>query len=69
MEEPRETVDLRAARSTAEAVAEEWGLSLGAPFALARYSYVAPVVGRDAVLKVPHPFTTELTSLKAQVDT
>jgi streptomycin 6-kinase len=32
-------------------VAAEWGLELGAPFALSRYSYVAPV-GNDAVLKV-----------------
>ena len=50
MEEP--VVDLQNARSTAEAAALEWGLSLGAPFALSRYSYVAPVVGMDAVLKV-----------------
>ena len=45
-------VDLRAARATAEAVAGEWGLSLRAPFPLSRYSFVAPVTGLDAVLKV-----------------
>ncbi len=32
-------------------VAAEWGLELGPPFALSRYSYVAPA-GDDAVLKV-----------------
>lgn len=32
-------------------VASEWGLELGPPFALSRYSYVAPA-GDDAVLKV-----------------
>jgi streptomycin 6-kinase len=49
MEEPR--VDLTETRATAEEVAAEWGLTLGAPFTLSRYSYVAPV-GADAVLKV-----------------
>jgi streptomycin 6-kinase len=44
-------VDLRAAQTTAEAVAAEWGLSLAAPFSLSRYSYAAPVHGLDAVLK------------------
>jgi streptomycin 6-kinase len=44
-------VDLTGTQATAEAVAAEWGLELGAPFALSRYSYVAPV-GDDAVLKV-----------------
>ena len=44
-------VDLTETQATAEAVAAEWGLELGAPFALSRYSYVAPV-GDDAVLKV-----------------
>lgn len=44
-------VDLTAAQATAEAVAAEWGLTLGAPFSLSRYSYVAPV-GDDLVLKV-----------------
>lgn len=47
--EPR--VDLAETRSTAEEVAGAWGLTLGTPFALSRYSYVAPV-GGDAVLKV-----------------
>jgi streptomycin 6-kinase len=44
-------VDLTETKATAEAVAGEWGLELGSPFALSRYSYVAPV-GDDAVLKV-----------------
>ena len=44
-------VDLTATQSTAEAVAAEWGVTLGTPFALSRYSYVAPV-GADRVLKV-----------------
>src|SRR5437764_11934040 len=38
-------------RAIAAQVAAEWGLELGEPFALSRYSYVAPV-GDDAVLKV-----------------
>jgi streptomycin 6-kinase len=36
---------------TAHVAAAEWGLTLGPPFTLARYSYVAPA-GDDAVLKV-----------------
>lgn len=44
-------VDLTATQATAEAVAAEWGVELGLPFALSRYSYVAPVAD-DAVLKV-----------------
>lgn len=44
-------VDLTETRARAEAVAAEWGLSLGEPFALSRYSYVAPV-GDELVLKV-----------------
>jgi streptomycin 6-kinase len=44
-------VDLTGTQVTAERAAREWGLELGAPFALSRYSYVAPV-GDDAVLKV-----------------
>jgi streptomycin 6-kinase len=44
-------VDLAATVEIAHAVAAEWGLELGEPFALSRYSYVAPV-GDDAVLKV-----------------
>ena len=35
-------------------VAAEWAVELGEPFALARYSYVAPA-GEDAVLKVTPP--------------
>jgi streptomycin 6-kinase len=38
-------------KAIAEAVAVEWGLELGEPYALSRYSYVAPV-GEDRVLKV-----------------
>ena len=44
-------IDLTATQATAEGVAAEWGLELGSPFALSRYSYVAPV-GDDVVLKV-----------------
>ena len=44
-------IDLRPLARTAREVAAEWGLELGPPFALARYSYVAPA-GRGAVLKV-----------------
>ncbi|MCW2963469.1 MAG: aminoglycoside resistance protein [Actinomycetia bacterium] len=44
-------VDLSTTKSTAEEVAVEWGLELGEPFTLSRYSYVAPV-SADAVLKV-----------------
>jgi streptomycin 6-kinase len=43
-------VDLTNARATAERVAAEWGLELGEPFALSRYSFTAPA--GDAVLKV-----------------
>jgi streptomycin 6-kinase len=43
--------DLEPLALIAAEVAAEWGLELGPPFALARYSYVAPV-GEDAVLKV-----------------
>ena len=46
-----ELPDLGRMKSTAEAVAIDWGLELGEPFALSRYSYVAPV-GADSVLKV-----------------
>ena len=35
-------------------MAEEWGVPLGSPFRLARYSFVAPA-GCDAVLKVTPP--------------
>jgi streptomycin 6-kinase len=44
-------VDLSTTKATAEEVAAEWGLQLGEPFKLSRYSYVAPVAA-DAVLKV-----------------
>jgi streptomycin 6-kinase len=38
-------------QAIAEAVALDWGFELGEPYALSRYSYVAPV-GGDRVLKV-----------------
>jgi streptomycin 6-kinase len=44
-------VDLMYAKEAAQRAAAEWGLELGPPFPLARYSYVAPA-GDDAVLKV-----------------
>jgi streptomycin 6-kinase len=44
-------VDLTETERTARAVAADWGLALGEPFALSRFSFVAPV-GDDAVLKV-----------------
>ena len=44
-------VDLTRARAAAEAAARAWGVELGEPFHLSRYSYVAPA-GADAVLKV-----------------
>ncbi len=43
-------VDLSAARTAAEACAVEWGLELGAPFALSNVSFVAPV-GERRVIK------------------
>ncbi|HVC88084.1 MAG TPA: aminoglycoside phosphotransferase family protein [Gaiellaceae bacterium] len=43
--------DLASTAALAEQAAAEWGLELGAPFAPARYSYVAPA-GDDAVVKV-----------------
>ncbi len=45
-------VDLTQTQATAEAAARAWGLELGEPFQLSRFSYVAPA-GDDAVLKVP----------------
>ena len=45
-------VDLTDTKAEAERVAAEWGIELGTPFTLSRYSYVAPV-GDEAVLKVP----------------
>ena len=47
----RVSVDLTRARSTAEAVAAEWGVTLGPAFEMSNYSYVAPA-GDDVVLKV-----------------
>jgi streptomycin 6-kinase len=44
-------VDLTREKASAHRAGEEWGVELGAPFALARYSYVVPA-GEDAVLKV-----------------
>ena len=43
--------DLAPLERIAHEVAAEWGVELGEPFALARYSFVAPA-GDDAVLKV-----------------
>ena len=43
--------DLEPLALIAAEVAADWGLELGPPFALSRYSYVAPA-GADAVLKV-----------------
>jgi streptomycin 6-kinase len=43
--------DLAPLAATAREVAAEWGVELGPPFVLARYSFVAPA-GSDAVLKV-----------------
>ncbi len=43
--------DLEPLALIAAEVAAEWGVQLGPPFALSRYSYVAPA-GEDAVLKV-----------------
>jgi streptomycin 6-kinase len=46
--------DLAPLERIAREVAAEWGIELGTPFKLARYSYVAPA-GTDAVLKVTPP--------------
>ena len=46
--------DLEPLALIAAEVAAEWGVELGPPFALSRYSYVAPA-GDDAVLKVTPP--------------
>ena len=46
--------DLAALEAVAREVAAEWGVTLGEPFALARYSYVA-AAGDEAVLKVTPP--------------
>ena len=42
---------MRELERAAREVASEWGLDLGPPFALSRYSFVAPA-GDDAVLKI-----------------
>jgi streptomycin 6-kinase len=44
-------VDLTRTRAAADAAARGWGVRLGEPFHLSRYSYVAPA-GDDAVVKV-----------------
>ncbi len=46
--------DLEPLARIASEAALEWGVELGQPFALARFSYVAPA-GDDAVLKVTPP--------------
>lgn len=46
--------DLDPLERVAHEVALEWGVELGRPFALSRYSFVAPA-GDDAVLKVTPP--------------
>jgi len=46
--------DLAALERVAREVAAEWGVELGEPFGLARYSYVAPA-DAEAVLKVTPP--------------
>jgi streptomycin 6-kinase len=46
-----ELPDAERMKATAESVAADWGLQLGEPFALSRYSYVAPA-GAEAVLKI-----------------
>ena len=46
--------DLTPLQAVARQVASEWGVALGEPFALARYSFVA-AAGDDAVLKVTPP--------------
>jgi len=48
------TRDSAALAEVAHEVAAEWGLELGEPFGLSRYSYVVPA-GEDAVLKVTPP--------------
>jgi streptomycin 6-kinase len=46
--------DLEPLAATAREVAAEWGVRLGRPFPLARYSFVAPA-GADAILRVTPP--------------
>jgi streptomycin 6-kinase len=50
--------DLEPLAPLAAEIAAEWGVELGPPFALSRYSYVAPA-GDDAVLKVTPPTDDE----------
>jgi streptomycin 6-kinase len=50
--------DMRRMGRLAAGVAARWGLELGPPFALSRYSYVAPA-GPDAVVKVTWDGDTE----------
>src|SRR5947209_1768251 len=50
--------DLAPLEAVALEVAAEWGVELGPPFTLSRFSYVAPA-GEDAVLKVLLPWDTE----------
>lgn len=45
------SVDLARAKAIAYEVAAEWGVTLGSPFGMSNYSYVAPA-GDDLVLKV-----------------
>ena len=42
---------MRELEATARDVAVEWGVELGTPYALSRYTYVAPA-GTNAVLKI-----------------
>ena len=51
---PDDRPDLGPLAGVAAEVAAEWGLELEEPFALARYSFVAPA-GADAVLKLVPP--------------
>lgn len=44
--------DLTETKRAAEAAAREWGVELGPPFTLSRFSCVAPA-GDDAIVKVP----------------
>ena len=50
-------LDLSAAKAAALRVAKEWGLELGAPFAMSNVSFVAPA--GDAVIKVAWEGDTE----------
>lgn len=50
--------DLEALGAVAREAAAEWGLEVGAPFAMSRWSFVAPT-GDDAVVKVTAPDDAE----------